>query len=186
MNYFRAQPGDVTDVISGLPLTNANYEQFIKLLKECYGQNEVIINIHYTSLMDLPASSSQTLALRKNYDVIEKHLRSLEALGEDIESKMLVSLIMAKLPKEVLIHLTEQKNDDDECTVQLLRDQLHRYISNRENVDRQSSDKVDYKSSVGNMWSTSQITQFDSNTTTGAFLSETKLPQNLTGRKNMI
>lgn len=85
MNYFRAQPGDVTDVISGLPLTNANYEQFIKLLKECYGQNEVIINIHYTSLMDLPASSSQTLALRKNYDVIEKHLRSLEALGEDIE-----------------------------------------------------------------------------------------------------
>ena len=38
---------------------------------------------------------------------------------------MLVYLIMAKLPKDVLIHLTDQKNDGDEWTaaVQLLRDQ---------------------------------------------------------------
>ena len=159
MNYLRAQlEGDAADVISGLPLTNANYEQSIKLLKERYGQNEVIINVHYTSLMDLPVSSSQTSALRKNDDLIEKHLRSLEALGENIESKILVSLIMAKLPRDVLIHLTDQKNDGDEWTVQLLRDQLHRYISNRENADRQTFCKVDYKGSVGNMWSTSQVT----------------------------
>lgn len=92
---------------------------------------------------------------------------------------------MAKLPKDILIHLTDQKNGD-EWTVQLLRDQLHRYISNRENIDRQSSDKVDYKGSVGNMWSTSQVTQLDSNITLSALLSETKLPQNLTGRKKMI
>jgi len=93
---------------------------------------------------------------------------------------------MAKLPKDVLIHLTDQKNDGNEWTVQLLRDQLHRYISNRENADRQSSDKSDYKGSGGNMWSTSQVAQFDSSTTTGALLSETKLPQDHTGRKNMI
>ena len=176
MNNLRAQVGDATDVISGLSLTNANYEQSIKLLKERYGQNEIIINVHYTSLMDLPASSSQTSAPRKNYNLIEKHLRSLEALGEDIGSKMLVSLIMAKLPKDVLIHLTDQKNDGDDWTVQLLRDQLHRYISNGKNADRQSSDKVDCKGSVGNVWSTSQVTQFNSNTTTGALQSETKLP----------
>jgi len=185
INYLRAQQeSDVADAISGLPLTKANYEQSMKLLKERYGQNEVIINAHYTSLMDLPVSSSQTSALRKNHDLIRKHLRSLEALGENIESKMLASLIMAKLPKDVLIHLTDQKNDGDEWTVQLLRDQLHRYISNRENADRQTSCKVDYKGSVGDIWSTSQVTQFD--TSTGALLSEPKLPQNLTGRKKMI
>ena len=163
MNYLRAQlEGDAADVISGLSLTNANYKQSIKLLKEHCGQNEVIISIHYTSLMDLPASSRQTSALCENYDLIEKHLRSLEALGEHIESKMLVSLIMSKLPKDVVIHLTDQKNDGDKWTVQLLRDQLHRYISDRENAYRQSSDKVDYKGLVGSMWSTSQVTQFDS------------------------
>ena len=79
-----------------------------------------------------------------------------------------------------------RKNEGDEWTAQLLKDQLHRYIRNRENADRQGSDKVDYKGSVGNMWSTSQVTQFDSNTTTGALLSETKLPQNLTGRKKWM
>ena len=36
------------------------------------------------------------------------------------------------------------------------------------------------------MWSTSQATQVDSNTNTGALISETKLPQNLTRRKKMI
>ena len=54
--------------------------------------------------------------MRKNYDIIEKRLRSLQALGENIESKILVSLIMAKLPKDVLIHLTYQKNDGDELS----------------------------------------------------------------------
>ena len=84
MNYLRAQPeGNAADVISGLPLTNANYEQSIKLLTERYGQNEVIISAHYTSLMDLPASSSQTSALRKNYDLIENtldHCKLLERI----------------------------------------------------------------------------------------------------------
>ena len=45
-------------------------------------------------------------------------------------------------------------------TMQLLRDQLHRCISNRENADRQTSCKADYKGLVGSMWSTSQVTQF--------------------------
>jgi len=93
---------------------------------------------------------------------------------------------MAKLPKDVLVHLTDQKNYGDDWTVQLLRDQFHRYMSNRENVDRQTSCKVDYKGSVESMRSTLQVTQFDSNTTTGALLSEPKLPQKLTGRKKMI
>jgi len=70
--------------------------------------------------------------------------------------------------------------------VQLLRYLLHRYISNRENADRQTSCKVDYKGPVGNMWSTSQVTQFDSNTTSVALLSEPKPPQDRTGGKKMI
>ena len=111
INYLKSElEGDAANVISGLSLTNVNYKQSIKLLKERYGQNEIIVNVHYTSLIDLPASSSQTSALRKNYDL----LRSLEALGENIESKMLESLIMAKLPKDVLIHLTDLKKDGDE------------------------------------------------------------------------
>ena len=85
MNYLKAKlDGEAAEVISGLALTNVNYEKAVRLLHERFGQNEIIINAHYTALMDLPTSSSQTATLRSNYDVIEKHLRSLEALGEDI------------------------------------------------------------------------------------------------------
>ena len=52
---MRAQlEGHAADVISGRSLTNANYEQSINLLKERYGQNGVIMNVYYTSLMGLP------------------------------------------------------------------------------------------------------------------------------------
>ena len=55
VNYMRARlEGDAADVISGRSLTNANYEQSINLLKERYGQNGVIMNVYYTSLMGLP------------------------------------------------------------------------------------------------------------------------------------
>lgn len=38
-----------------------------------------------------------------------------------------MSLIMAKV-NQMFLHLTDQKSDGNEWTVQLLRDQLHRYI----------------------------------------------------------
>jgi len=81
--------GEAAEVMSGLALTIINYEEAIRPLRERYGQNEIIINAHYTSLMDLPTSSSQTASLRSSYDMIEKHLGSLEALREDVNSKCL-------------------------------------------------------------------------------------------------
>lgn len=68
MNYLRAKmDGEAAVVISGLTLTHAYYEKGVRLLKVA----------HYTSLIDLPTSSSHTSGLRSSYDVIEKHLRSL-------------------------------------------------------------------------------------------------------------
>ena len=48
--------------------------------------------------------------------LLKNALDHLQALGENIESKILMSPIMAKLPKDVLIHLTYQKNDGDELS----------------------------------------------------------------------
>ena len=138
MNYLRSKlEGEAAEVISGLTLTNANYQEAIRLLQKRFGQSEIIINAHYTSLMDLPASTCHTSALRTSYDTIEKHLRSLQALGEDLNTRMLVSLIMSKLRKDAITHLTDHKVDDQEWSVQLLRDMLHRYITNCENAERQ-------------------------------------------------
>ena len=104
----------------------------------------------------MPASSSSTSALRTRYDSIEKHLRSLQALGEDVSAKMLLSLIMTKLPKGVITPLTDHKGDGQEWTVQLLRDKLDRFITNRENAERQCGIKDDRKHTARNMWLTSE------------------------------
>ena len=175
MNYLKAKlDGEAAEVISGLALTNVNYEEAIRLLQERYGQNEIIINAHYSSLMDLPTSSSQTASLRSSYDVIGKHLRSLEALGEDVNSKLLVSLILTELPKDVLIYLTDQKPDGQEWTVKLLREKLHRYITNRGNAERQSGIKSNSAYSDSNKSHMSQVREVM--TTTEALFSNANYP----------
>ncbi|XP_078343990.1 uncharacterized protein LOC144629631 [Oculina patagonica] len=186
MNYLRAKfkEGEAPEVISGITLTNAIYQEAIRLLQKRFGQNEYIINAHYTSLMELPASSSHTSALRTSYDTIEKHLRLLQALGEEVNTKMLVSLIMSKLPKDVITHLTDHKTDDHEWSVQLLRDKLHRYITNRENAERQcGTPKDESKHPIGNMWPTLQDSE--RKTTTEALFSVPKPLKDQKVRRNV-
>ena len=185
MNYLRAKlEGEAEEVISGLTLTNVNYEEAIRLLQKRFGQNEIIINAHHTSLMDMPASSSSTSALRTRYDSIEKHLRSLQALGEDVNTKMLVSLIMTTLPKDVITPLTDHKEDGQEWTVQLLRDKLHRFITNRENAERQCGIKDDSKHTARSMWLTSE--DKEGKTTTETLFSVTKPPKDQKVRRRDI
>lgn len=52
---------------------------------------------------------------------------------------------MFKLLKNAISHLTGQKGDVDEWTVRLLRNNLHKYITNRENADRKRSSKFRMK-----------------------------------------
>jgi len=43
------------------------------------------------------------------YDKIEQNLRSLEALQQNIDQDVFISMITTKLPKEVLVQLEIQK-----------------------------------------------------------------------------
>ena len=61
-------------------------------------------------LMDMPAAVNKVLSLRATYDNIEKHLRSLNALGEDTNQRQIISMIRSKLPKVVLARLEERKD----------------------------------------------------------------------------
>ena len=62
----------------------------------------------------MPPSSNKTTSLRAMYDAIEKHLRSLHSLGEDINQRQIVSLIRIKLPKVVTVRLEQQKGTENE------------------------------------------------------------------------
>ena len=70
------------------------------------------------------------------YDNLEKHVRSLEAIGEEVNTRQLVSLIKSKVPEEVLHQLNMQKEEEEQWTVEKLRKLLGRYISSRESVSK--------------------------------------------------
>ena len=94
-NYLHSRlEGDALEVIGGMTLTNANYDKAKDILKERYGRQDVIVNAHYKSLVNLPVSSSTTSALHHAYDVTEKHLRSLEAINQDVESLLLITMLL--------------------------------------------------------------------------------------------
>ena len=101
--------GEAKLAVSGLLLSNENYKVAKELLKERFGDQQTVINSHYTEIINLFSASNNTRSLRALYDQIEKNLRSLEALKQDINQNVFISMVTSKIPKDVLIQLELQK-----------------------------------------------------------------------------
>ena len=121
LNYFRSKlTGEAPDAVAGYQLSNENYPIVINVLKQKFGNTQLIIDAHYCSLSHLLLASNQVGKLRQCYDSIEHHLSSLEAIGEDESHCHFVALIFEKLPQKVLYQLHIQKADNEEWTVEKL------------------------------------------------------------------
>ncbi|CAC5407407.1 unnamed protein product [Mytilus coruscus] len=93
-----------------------------------------------SDLINLQSASNQTTHLRRLYDDLERHLRSLDALHQDVTQDVFISMITSKLPKEVLIQLTIQKGNNERWTVGKLRQFFNTYITAREAAESQSKE----------------------------------------------
>ena len=85
-NYLRGfLTDDALKTIEGLTLSSENYEKAISVLEERYGNKDIIIAKHMKELIDLKPiqSDEDTRALRKFYDTLEVHVRSLMSLNID-------------------------------------------------------------------------------------------------------
>ena len=86
MNYLKSKlKGEALNAISGYQLCNNNYEVVVDVLKRRFGNPQVIIDAHYRSLSHIPVATNQPGSLRQTYDAMERSLRSLEALGENVD-----------------------------------------------------------------------------------------------------
>ena len=87
-----------------MPTDDANYDGAVKLLKERYGNQHRVVNAHNTSLMEIQPASDNTTSLRKLHTLlqVERHLRVLEAAGEDARQNIFMSVVMAKPPESVI------------------------------------------------------------------------------------
>ena len=110
-NYLKSLlTGTAQSSVAGLALTSANYEKAVDLLKQRFGNRQMVISSHIEVLTKLPKveSISEVKKLRSLYDTVESHVRGLE--GMEISSEMygcfLTPIVMQKLPEEFRIAIT--------------------------------------------------------------------------------
>ncbi|XP_078334132.1 uncharacterized protein LOC144625796 [Crassostrea virginica] len=139
-NYLRSRlTGPANVAISGLSLSNENYDVAITILRDRFGDTQSVINKHYVELINIQSATNDTTSLRKLYDDLERHLRSLEALHQDVNQDVFISMITSKLPRETLLQLEIQKGPNERWTVKKLRELMKGYITVKESSELQAS-----------------------------------------------
>ena len=123
---FRTVRGSAALAITGISVTNENYDVAIRILRERFGNKEYYMpscNICQRLQIDLVILNI----------VIEKLLRQLESQGEVVnQQRMLVHQLLSKFPLEA----RRYKKCDQVWTIDLLRRLLNQYIAVRENAQR--------------------------------------------------
>ena len=128
--------GEAERSISGLTLSDANYDIAIGILEERFGNVQEVVDLHYNQLINLQPATNKTSSLRILLDTVDRHLRSLEVLKQNINQDVFVSMLRAKLPEDVLLQLEIQHGANDKWTIFKLRDRLSDYILARERSEK--------------------------------------------------
>ncbi|KAK8761297.1 hypothetical protein V5799_027436 [Amblyomma americanum] len=107
-HYLRASvTGDAAAALAGLPSTSRCYNDAIQLLRKRFGNEELLVQEHLKSLIDLkPVRSSEDVrGLRRLYDTLAAHIRGLEALGRKLDtfSSMLLPIAQRAMPRDILL-----------------------------------------------------------------------------------
>lgn len=148
--------GEARQAILGLTLSNENYKVAISILKERFGNIQHVIDLHYSEMINLQSAPNKTSSLRTFLDKLNRHLRSLEVLKQDVNLHVFVSIFKSKLPEEVLLQLEIQKGSKEKWSIQKLCDKLCDYVVARENSERKDSQKDHYNNSNRNQYSRSE------------------------------
>ena len=101
--------------IAGLTLTAPNYKEAVSILEKRFGNTQQIISRHMDLLLNLePVSAAHQLKnLRRLYDSVETHVRSLKSLGVDSKTygTLLTSVLLNKLPQELRLIVSRKTSD---------------------------------------------------------------------------
>lgn len=144
-NYLKSKVSvEAKSAILGLSLSNEDYQVAIDILKDRFGNSQEVIDLHYNKMINLYPATNRTSSLGVLLDNMERHIRSLEVLKQDINQDVFVSMIRAKLPEEVLLQLEILNGARNKWTVENLRVRLHEYVTAREHSEK-NSDPADTK-----------------------------------------
>ena len=101
--------------MEGLTLTSINYEHALNILKERFGNKQVIISKHMNMLLNLEKGKSWLLIkdLHSLYDNITVNIRALISYNIDLQQfgPMLIPVILDKLPADIKLEVSRKMND---------------------------------------------------------------------------
>ena len=130
--------GEASRAIDGLPLTNANYDEALSVLKQRYGQPHKIIAGYVKALWELPKPTDSIASVKDFYDSLETYIRGLKSLGKMEESygDLLIPIILEKLPGSLKTHIS-RTHGDKAWTLPELKEAVYKEIQASEagNVD---------------------------------------------------
>uniref|UniRef100_A0A1I7V7G7 DUF1758 domain-containing protein n=1 Tax=Loa loa TaxID=7209 RepID=A0A1I7V7G7_LOALO len=122
LNYlFSCLRGNASQVVSGYEIAPENYEVIRRLLKNKYGDPSTITTILYNELQAIKRNEKEWMTTIEN---IERVLRQLEAIGENLEHSSIETTIESKLPSWVLNKIYTQKKVEVPWSISKLRDFL--------------------------------------------------------------
>lgn len=107
--------GDAARVLSNLEISSKNYSEAWKLLCNRYDNNDILINHHLNSLLNikqLPRESERSL--RYLVDHITKNLRALVSLGQPTDNwdVLIIFILSAKLDGHTLLKWEEYRTSN--------------------------------------------------------------------------
>ena len=116
-NYLRSLlERTALDAISGLSLTAPNYKEAVAVLERRFGNKQRIVAKHMDALMNLEAVTSQHKfkGLRRLYDNVESHTRSLTSLGVESGSYggLFALVLLSKLPQELQLLVSREMGEN--------------------------------------------------------------------------
>ena len=157
---MRSLKGSATKAVKGFAVVQANYKPVLEILKESLGHTRLILDAHVRSLIHLPClNSDDATSMRKIYDEVIGHVRSVESMDEKFNSEtlapVLVPLIVDKLPIEIMekwkLELNEEKAKQDYLEVKTLFTFLEQLIRAKESSQPPSLDsKAPARENPGN------------------------------------
>lgn len=132
-NYLKAfLDGKALNAVSGLMLSEENYQSAIKILLERFGNKDLLINCHMDELLKTESlkNSNDVKNFRRMFDNITKNVRSLENLEVTSEkySTILVPILLKNLPQDLILEYNtnyiETHSNDIENLLEFLSKQL--------------------------------------------------------------
>ena len=140
--------------IEGFPLTNDNYTQAMILLKERYGNPQLIVSSHMNALIKLERiNGSNVKDLRQLYDKIESNARALRSVGIDPKhfGPLLIPIVLEKLPNVIRLQISRKLGKDNWDVEDFLKC-INEEISARESYEflksQDNGDNEDRKSNT--------------------------------------